>query len=126
MKQTSKPTLDHLFSEFIRRRDADENGYIRCISCGRIVHWKDADAGHYVNRSVNSLRYDEKNVNAQCRHCNRFLEGNGIGYNHGLVEKYGDGVIEYLRIKKNNYCKLGQFEINALAEEYRKKLKQNK
>lgn len=126
MKQTSKTTLDRIFSEFIRRRDADEYGYIRCISCDKIVKWKESDAGHFVNRGINSLRYDEKNVNAQCRHCNRFREGNAIGYHRGLILKYGDDVIEYLEIKKGNYCKLGKFEINALAAEYRKKLNELK
>ena len=116
-------TLDRIFSEYIRRRDSDENGIGRCISCGKIVHWKEADAGHFVNRSHMSLRYDEKNVNLQCRACNRFDEGNAIGYSHGLIEKYGDSVIEYLKIKKHNFCRLGKFEIDLLKKEYKHKIK---
>ena len=123
MKNTSKNTLDRVFSEYIRRRDADENGLIRCISCGKIVHWKDADAGHYINRRHNSTRYDEKNVNAQCRSCNRFDEGNIQGYRKGLIAKYGEKAVELLEIKKRNICRLGQFEINILADEFRGKLK---
>lgn len=38
-----KDKLDRIFSEYIRLRDADNNGYIRCISCGKIVFWKDTD-----------------------------------------------------------------------------------
>lgn len=126
MKNTSKNTLDRIFSEFIRRRDSDQDGYTRCISCGKIVKWKEADCGHYVNRKHNSTRYDEQNCNAQCRSCNRFSEGNIQGYRKGLIRKYGEQAVELLEIKKFNTCKLGQFEINALAEEYRKKLKQIK
>lgn len=121
-----KAKLDRLFSEYIRLRDTNENGYGKCISCGKIIHYKEGDAGHYVNRSIMSLRYDEKNVNLQCRHCNRFLEGNMIGYNHGLVEKYGDGVINYLRIKKSNICKIGRVEYEILIKEYQVKIKELK
>ncbi len=117
-----KRKLDRIFSEFIRLRDADDNGYCRCISCGKIVYWKDCDAGHYVNRKHMSLRYDEKNVNAQCRACNRFDEGNMIGYNHGLVEKYGDSVIPYLDVKRHNSCKLGAFEYETMIKVYQQKV----
>ncbi|MDR1346817.1 MAG: recombination protein NinG [Prevotellaceae bacterium] len=116
--------LDRIFSESVRRRDADEDGYIRCISCGKIVHWKDSDAGHYVNRRHLALRYDEKNVNAQCRACNRFDEGNMIGYHAGLIKKYGEGVIQYLEIKKHNTAKYGKFEYQTLIKYYTEKIKQ--
>jgi 5-methylcytosine-specific restriction endonuclease McrA len=115
---------DRPFSEYIRRRDSDENGYGKCISCGKIVHWKDADAGHFVNRAHMSLRYDEKNVNLQCRHCNRFREGEMLGYSEGLVKKYGPEVLDYLKVKKHNICKLGQFEIDLLAKTYKQKIKE--
>jgi hypothetical protein len=66
-----------------------------------------------------SLRYDEKNVNAQCRECNRFNEGNAIGYHAGLVKKYGEAVIEYLNIKRHNVCKMGVSEYNLLINHYK-------
>ena len=132
MKKSSisslKTKLDRVFSEFIRLRDADKNGYCRCISCGKLVHWKDCDAGHYVNRKHMSLRYDEMNVNAQCRACNRFDEGNMLGYNRGLVKKYGAlvNIISYLEIKKGNTCKMGVFEYEVLIKDYQKKVKELK
>ncbi len=124
MKNTSKNTLDRIFSEYIRRRDANKDGYIRCISCGKLVHWKQSDCGHYINRKHNATRYDEQNCNAQCRKCNRFDEGNIQGYRRGLIKKIGLKATDLLEIKKHNKCKMGQFEINLLAEEYRKKLKE--
>jgi len=118
-----KNKLDRIFSEFIRRRDADENGLIRCISCGKVVFWKDSDCGHYINRKHNSTRYDEQNCNAQCRSCNRFDEGNMSGYRRGLISKYGEKEVELLEIKKFNTCKLGNFELNTLINLYKEKLK---
>jgi len=71
-----------------------------------------------------ALRYDEKNCNLQCRACNRFDEGNIMGYNHGLIEKYGDRIINYLNIKKRNVCKMGVFEYEVLIKEYQQKIKE--
>ena len=117
-----KAKLDQIFSEYIRLRDTNENGFGKCISCGKIIHWKDGDAGHYTNRKHMSLRYDGKNVNLQCRACNRFDEGCMIGYNHGLVEKYGDGVIDYLNVKRFNICKMGKVEYEVLIKHYQLKV----
>lgn len=119
----TKDTLDRIFSEFIRIRDSDTNGIIRCISCGKIVAWKESDCGHYINRKHNSTRYDEKNCNAQCRSCNRFDEGNIQGYRKGLIAKYGEYAVKILEMKKYNTCKMGQLEINVLGDEYKLKLK---
>ena len=87
--------LDEVFSEYIRLRDADQYGMVRCISCGKRMRWTECDAGHYVSRSHMCLRYDEKNVNEQCRECNRFKSGNPEGYERGLRIKYGRFVLEY-------------------------------
>lgn len=121
-----KKKLDRVFSEYIRRRDADQSGYVKCISCGKIIHWKDSDCGHYINRKHNSTRYDEKNCNAQCRACNRFDEGNIQGYRKGLIRKYGEPAVDLLEVRKYSYSKMGKFEVEILVKEYTKKLKEIK
>lgn len=115
--------LDGIFSEFIRRRDSDSQGLIRCISCGKIVHWKESDCGHYVNRKHMATRYDEENCNAQCRSCNRFDEGNIMGYRRGLIEKIGEKKTDMLEIKKHNVCKMSEVELEFLINIYKNKLK---
>lgn len=118
-----KGTLDSVFSEYIRRRDANVRGSIHCISCGAEIPWKEADCGHYVSRRHNSTRYCEKNCNAQCVACNRYSDGNIEGYKRGLVEKYGDGILAELEAKKHQAQKMGDYEVRQLLKEYRAKLK---
>jgi hypothetical protein len=113
--------LDRIFSEYIRLRDS-KNGLISCISCGKIVEWKQSDCGHYINRKHMSTRYDEINCNAQCRSCNRFSEGFIQGYRKGLIKKYNVETVDLLEIKMYNTCKLNQFEVNLLIDIYKKKL----
>ena len=65
-----KKKLDKVFSEFIRRRNADHLGFINCFTCGVKKHWKEQQAGHFQSRSHHSTRWDEVNVQVQCIKCN--------------------------------------------------------
>ena len=62
-KPNLKAKLDRIFSEYIRLRDANPQGYTVCISCGKIVPWKESDCGHFINRSHMATRFkDRKSV----------------------------------------------------------------
>jgi len=111
--------LDNIFSLFIRQRDCPD-GIGECISCGKIITPKTCDAGHYINRKHLSTRFSEINVNAQCRECNRFDEGNAVGYHFGLELKYGEGTVKKLLAAKMQTVKFSQFEIDAMAKHYKK------
>ncbi len=116
-------TIDRLFSEYIRLRDSDQYGMIRCISCGKRVKWQYADAGHFISRVHMNLRFDEKNVNAQCQECNRFKSGNLENYKRGLIIKYGRFIIDYLENKRNEIRQFTDFEIELMCLHYRKQIK---
>ena len=118
--RNSKVKLDTVFSIFIRQRDAQNNGFGNCISCGRPVFWKNADCGHYNNRKHMATRYDEVNCNLQCRACNRFDEGNMSGYRHGLIKKYGEEKVIELEMRKFNKAKISKVELELLIDHYQK------
>lgn len=85
------------FNRFIRLRDAGKP----CICCGRPmgegVPGGAVDAGHYRSRgSAPHLRFDERNVHAQRKQCNRYDSGNVVGYRLGLIERLGLDVVEAL------------------------------
>ena len=126
MKTKKKPDLkaklDKVFSEYIRKRDTN-NGVFRCISCGRILPYEQADCGHYINRKHMATRFDEMNCNAQCRSCNRFDEGNMQGYRRGLVAEYGEQKVLLLESKKNTIRKYSDFEYDVLIKHYKKEIK---
>ena len=102
------------FSIYIRMRDAlPESGLCFCISCGKPEHWKNTDAGHYINRQFTSIIYNELNVHAQCRSCNRFQEGNQAEYRKNIVKKYGENAVLTLEAAKGKK-KYHTFELEAL------------
>jgi 5-methylcytosine-specific restriction endonuclease McrA len=91
-----KKALWTIFSKYIRARDENI-----CYTCGKPAQ----HAGHYVPQSKgNALRYDERNVHAQCISCNSFRRGNLAPYALRLEKDYGAGILqEFDRIKQTTY-----------------------
>lgn len=85
--------LDREFSFYVRTRAMNEQGMVKCISCGSWNWWNDVDAGHYINRRNRGVRWSTINVQPQCRFCNRFSEGEQAKFRKALVEKYGEGKV---------------------------------
>lgn len=110
--------LDKVFSEYIRLRDS-MGGYFRCISCGKIKPYEQADCGHYHSRTHMATRFDEDNCHAECRSCNRFSADHLIGYRKNLVLKIGQGRFDLLDFKASQTKKWSDFELKALIGHYK-------
>lgn len=118
-----KAKLWKIFSEYIRRRDADENGMTSCISCGKQDHWKNLQAGHYLAKSLGmSIYFDERNVNSQCAGCNLWRHGNLPDYALALIAKHGDGILEELNALRRQTRKISPQGYEELIERYEAKL----
>lgn len=110
--------LDKVFSLYIRLRDTLPSGYFRCISCGQIKRFDQADAGHFWSRRHMATRFDEDNVSAECAGCNRFKADHLIGYQTNLIKKIGMGRFELLQVKANSMKKWSDFELEAMIKHY--------
>jgi hypothetical protein len=102
-----------LFSEWIRRRDANFRGYVRCYTCKKVYHWKRIQAGHYVSRQHNSLFFSTKNVKPQCFSCNIWRYGNSDEFALALKKEYGEHILEELNKEKK---KTKQFTVKELED----------
>lgn len=91
VKREPDPTkkLDKVFSAYVRLRDVMPNGCFRCISCGQIKTFDQADCGHYFSRTHMATRWDPDNAHAECQFCNRVRSDHLIGYRQNLVYKIG-------------------------------------
>lgn len=112
-----------VFSQFIRLRDADENGYCRCFTCGKVVHWKECHAGHGIPRQFKAVKYNEMNVHAQCVSCNTFQQGRQKRFGDKLNYLYGEETWNRLEIASRQQLKLSQFEIDEMEKYYKKEVK---
>ncbi len=123
-----KADLDKVFNKVIRLRDT-EDGYGKCISCGQVFPFEELDAGHFfAKKGYDGLRYDEENVHAECRNCNRFNESHLIGYQDNLRIKIGEERLEALKERarqyKQGFFKWDRSEIEEKIIYYKEKLKE--
>lgn len=114
-----KAKLDKEFSLFIRLRDAMPSGHFRCISCGQIKPFEQADCGHFHSRRHLATRFDEDNAHAECRACNRFSADHLIGYERNLIAKIGQQRFDMLKVKAASTCKMSDFEYKELIKYYK-------
>ena len=129
-KKTSRKTLinklDRIFSEYIRKRDADKKGYVTCITSGNKYHYSEVDAGHFISRKEMATRWHEDNVWSQNRHHNRFKYG--LQYEYSLaLEKKQQGLPKHLYNLSKQTVKYSIIDLQEMVEKYKIKLeKENK
>lgn len=121
-----KKKLDKIFSEYIRLRDSDYKGNCKCISCGKDApaFGGSTHAGHLFSRRYLSIRFDEKNVNAQCAYCNTFLNGNQIKAARGVENKWGEGTVDDLESRMYITTKLNRVDYEEAIEIYKQKIRE--
>jgi len=125
-KNAKKPTksklvkkLDVVFSQWVRRSNADHKGFCTCITCGRKHHWKEIQAGHFMSRKHYSTRWDEDNVKPQCKACNVFNAGEQYKYSIYLGSQLSDDLLA----KSRMIVKFGVYDIEKMIEDYSDRLK---
>lgn len=130
-KPDLKAKLDKVFSLYIRLRDSKPFNYrfFKCISCGEIKPFEQADCGHFHSRRHLSTRFDEDNAHAECRACNRFSADHLINYEKNLIAKIGQQKFDLLKVKAANTSKISDFDYEQLIKYYKalnKKLRKEK
>ena len=80
------------------------------------------DAGHFIGRQHLITRYDERNVHAQCRKCNRFEYGRQYEYSIALGQELSQELLQ----KSRGVLKLTDPEWLEIFETYKTKLQELK
>ena len=107
--------LDKVFSEYIRRRNGE---MAMCVTCGKIAHWKEMQAGHFMSRRHRATRWHEDNVQTQCVKCNMFGQGEQFKFGKWLGDEKAN---ELIRLS-SQVVKLSDYEMQELIELYKEKL----
>lgn len=111
--------LDTVFSQYIRKRYADERGYAECFTCGKVDHVSKLHAGHFQSRKHYATRWDEVNVQVQCPKCNLFGQGEQFNFGVNLDKKYGTGTADELQQKARQTVKLSNDDLNKMIEKFK-------
>ena len=124
-----KKDLDKWFSLFIRLRDADDLGFVKCFTSGRYYHYKNIHAGHFMSRKSHSTRWDEINVQPQSIGDNLFGQGEQYKFGKELDLKYGKGTSESLQQRARKIQKFSRVDYEEKISYYKsavEKLKKEK
>ncbi len=119
----TEATLWKWFSAFIRLRDSYDNGMCKCATCSSVFPWKEMDAGHFISRRWKAVKYDERNVLAQCPSCNRFNNGEQFKMSIAVDERFGAGTAKMLNDIHRCKTKFDSMWFKVKSDEYREKVK---
>jgi hypothetical protein len=117
--------LDTVFSEYIRRKFADENGIVKCYTCNKKAYWKGEGMqnGHFISRSSRALRWDEDNCRPQCYACNCMRYGQNYLFAMNLNKEFGYDKADELLTKSREIVKHTSPELLEMIEHYNNELK---
>ena len=114
--------LDSVYSQYIRLKNADSEGYCICVTCGDRIHWKEIQNGHFISRAKYPTRWHDENCHPQCMRDNIFLRGRYIDYTLYMIDRYGRDRLQELRALSINGAKIPTPELREKIEYYRGKV----
>ncbi len=115
--------LDKIFSEYIRRKYSNSEWMITCISCEKVIHWKESHNCHWISRWNKQYRFDEENCRPWCAWCNTFNQAFHIRiFTTKQISRLGQETVDLMIDNTNYVYKLGKTELKALIEEFNTKL----
>jgi hypothetical protein len=91
------------FCKLRRLQEANEAGYVRCVTCGKLVKWNECDGGHLIHRAIRGTEMEPDNVWPQCIVCNRFTSISEMEYARALAQRIGWERIVALSDKRDSY-----------------------
>lgn len=99
------------FNEMIRMRDKG----LGCITCGS--RDRRLGAGHFLATSSHpSVRFDSRNVWAQCNVCNCQGSGEGAYYYEQMLAMFGQEVIDELKREGRKPIKWSQTRLQRIRD----------
>lgn len=120
--KTFKHTVWKSCATFIKLRDSDKNGFIKCCTCERIIRYDEptTQAGHYVPGHNNSTYFDDAHIHGQCYTCNHYGRGEQGKYGLFLKKKYGynDEILEEILAMKHKTKKVTMEDLKGIKKTF--------
>ncbi len=92
---------------------------LRCITCDKEIHYKEANAGHYVH----GLDFLEDNQHGQCVYCNKYKSGQLDNYTLFMIDTFGRERVDELHLEKHKLHKYSIPELQDMRADYKERIK---
>ena len=120
-KSSAKKLADKWMSIYVRLRDSDKKGIVKCITSRTKLPWREMQCGHFMSRTHLSTRWNEQNTSGQCAGCNVFRAGRQYEHGKAIDKKYGAGTAERLTRESKMVSKHSIADILTIADHYKTK-----
>jgi len=121
-RQKLKDKCWELCSLYNRMKDADWRGYVACVTCGVVKHYKQQQGGHFIPGRTNGILFEDQGIHAQCYSCNMMKGGNPRKYDAYMKKRYGQRVINKLDKLSESTVQLSEDDLRKKIEEYKIKI----
>lgn len=127
MPKTLRAKALETIQKLARISAADDNGYCKCVSCGKLDHYKNMDGGHFIPKGSSSRwALEESNVNPQCKGCNGFSMKHGSAeaqYTLWMIDWVGKDQVEYMLATKNDPIKFYAADYREMISDWSEQIK---
>ncbi len=127
MAETLRAKALKTLQKLSRISAADDNGYCKCVSCGKLDHYKNMDGGHFIPKGSSSRwALEESNVNPQCKGCNGFSMKHGSAeaqYTLWMIDWVGKDQVEYMLATKNDPIKFYAADYREMISDWSEQIK---
>lgn len=107
------------FQLFIRLRDSNDIGKVKCCSCQKSYRWNRVDAGHYYPAKNRNTCFEENNVHGQCKACNMSMDDPLTlnGYTNFLIEKIGKDALQMMGYRSKKTSRFDAWAYRAIRHD---------
>ena len=116
-----------LLQRLVRLKASDDNGYCKCVTCGKIDHYKSMQGGHFIPRGRTVFKLYEPNIQVQCPSCNLWGMKQAhyvLRYRQWMVDYYGERRVKAMeRLAWRASPKFNLDEVIEFAKELKKQIK---
>ena len=127
MAETLRAKALKTLQKLSRISAADEWGYCKCVSCGKLDHYKSMDGGHFIPKGSSSRwALEESNVHVQCKKCNLYGMRHGSAeaqYTLFMIDWVGKDQVEYMLATKNDPVKFYAADYREMTADWSEQIK---
>ena len=123
-KKRAKTRAWDACSQWVRLKEADEDGYVKCYTCDTVKYWKGEgmQAGHVIQGRGNSILFETDGIRPQCYGCNVRQRGRLDIMVPKIIDEIGRERYDELLSLKGKELKRSVSDYLALEIQYKAKI----
>ena len=116
-----------LMQKLVRLKAADDNGYVRCCTCGVVRLWNDRMQGaHFISRGKLATKIMIENCHPACASCNQWAHKTTLGileYRRYMVGMYDEDAVDELEALSRSIKKYNRAEVADIKSDFQAQIK---